>query len=114
MIVILRCFLAASFVYDIAVDPTIKRVVYTDSGLNHIAALNYDGSNHEVVLQTSDLGAIVLQPETRYVYVHDVGTRHTVDRQREMFCQASEVLLSCPASEASLLAFDFLVKFAIL
>ena len=59
-----------SYPEDIAVDPIIKRVFYTDTGLDHIASLDYDGSNHEIALQINPLHptAIVLQPETRYVH----------------------------------------------
>ena len=53
----------------IAVDPTIRRVFYTDAGLNLIAALNYDGSDHDVILDErhnlDEPRAIVLHPETR-------------------------------------------------
>ena len=112
-------FLAASYVYDIAVDPTIRRVVYTDHGLKHIAALNYDGSNHEVVLQSSDLGrpgAIVLEPETRYVHVQYVGT--TIDTLSTGIakCLVKQARLYCIVKQARLHCYPltFLVKVAIL
>ena len=53
----------------IAVDPTIRRVFYTDAKFNQIAALNYDGSDHDVILDErhnlDEPRAIVLHSETR-------------------------------------------------
>ena len=55
----------------IAVDTAIQRVVYTDGAERLIAAMDYDGSNHDVIL-TSEQNlqrprAIILHPESRYV-----------------------------------------------
>ena len=65
LIVNLSCFLTGSRLEDIEVDPVMERLFYADRGLNHIAALDYDGSNREMIVLQSDPVAIVLQPETR-------------------------------------------------
>ena len=68
LIVNLSCFLTGSRLEDIEVDPVMERLFYADRGLNHIAALDYDGSNREMIVLQSDPVAIVLQPETRYAH----------------------------------------------
>ena len=53
----------------IAVDSIIRRVFYTDAGLNLIAAFNNDGSGYDVILDErhnlDEPRAIVLHSETR-------------------------------------------------
>ena len=60
---------SGSSAYGIAVDPIIRRVFYTDETFNRIAVMNYDGSDHDVILDErhnlDEPTAIVLHPETR-------------------------------------------------
>ena len=55
----------------IAVDSLVRRVFYTDSGRQLIAAMDYNGNNHYVIMNyTQNLDrprAIVLQPNARYL-----------------------------------------------
>ena len=64
----------------IAVDANIRRVFYTDYWHEHIAAMDYDGNNHDVIITSAqnlhNPRAIVLHPETRYTYGCDNRPHH--------------------------------------
>ena len=77
--IILRLCPTGQDIHAMDADPLIRRLFFADSNTGQIQALDYDGSNYEVVLKATHnyIRDIDVVPEIRYVHAQASNTIHT-------------------------------------
>ena len=76
--IILRLCPTGQDIHAMDADPLIRRLFFADSNTGQIQALDYDGSNYEVVFKANhtSTGDIKVVPEIRYVHAQASNTIH--------------------------------------